>query len=147
MYRWRCGETKFQILMRKLVLRLRIFNSFAFTGVAFICLHWYTQNILNLTHLQTNLFLYIYIFYISRTILRLTKSDCIFIRYVWFLDLAWVCSVTKHFLFDVTIRLKLLKVRDVLFSLCKVIADLEFSNYNHIYLLRINKTYSLLYNI
>ena len=54
---------------------LRNFNSFAFTSIAIICYYLHSQIILNLTHLQKNLFLYIYI---SGTILRLAKSDCVF---------------------------------------------------------------------
>ena len=118
---------------------LRIINSFAFTRIAFICWYWYTQNILNLTHLQTNLLLHIYI---SGTILRLAKSDCVFHPLVWFFHPGWVLSDTKHLLFGVTIGLKQLKVLGVLCSLCKVTGDLGFLNYNQIYLLGINKTYS-----
>ena len=122
-------------------LILRIFNSFAFTRIVYICWYWYTQNILNLTHL----FLYIYI---SGTILRLTKSDCVFHPFgfgFWILTEFWV--IQKHLLFGVTIRFKQLKVLGVLCSLYKVIGDLWFLNYNQIYLLGINKTYSPLYNI
>ena len=49
-------------------------------------------------------------------------------------------------LFGVTICPNQLKVLGVLCSLCKVIGDLGFLNYNQIYLLGINKTYSPLYN-
>ena len=71
---------------------LRNFNSFAFTSIAIICCYLYSQIILNLTHLQKNFFLYIYI---SGTILRLAKSDCVFHLFGLVLDSNWVLSDTK----------------------------------------------------
>ena len=100
-------------LYENIGLILRIFNSFAFTRIAFKC--WYTQNIFNLTYLQTNLFLYIYV---SGSNLPLTKSDCIFhllgLVFGFWLTEYWV--IRKHFLFGVTICFKQLKVLSVLCS-------------------------------
>ena len=67
------------------------------------------------------------------------------IRLVWFVNSDWVLSDTK-ILFGVTICLNQLNIAGVLYFLCKVIGYLGFLNYNQIYLLRINKTYSPLYN-
>ena len=125
-------------------LILILFNSSALTSIAFICWYWYSQNILNLTQLQTNLYLYIYI---SGTILRLTKSDCVFHPFGLILDSDWVLSDTKSSLIWCSNPFKQLKVLGVLWSFRKVIGDLGFLNYNQIYLLGINKTYSPLYNI
>ena len=108
-------------------LMLISFNSFAFTRTAFIC--WYTQNGLNLTRLQTNLFLYIYFW----NYLAFNKIHPCF-PFVWFgfwiLTEFWV--IWKHLLFGVSIPLKQLKVLVVLCSLCKVIGDLGVLSYNQI---------------
>ena len=79
-------------LNKNIGLILRLFDSFASTRIAFICWYWYSQNILNLTQLQRNLFLYIYI---SGIILRLTKSDCVFHLPGLVFDFDWLLSDTK----------------------------------------------------
>ena len=95
-------------------LMMRLFNSFAFKRIVFICWYWYNQNILNLTHLL----LYIYI---SGIILHLTKSDFVlhpFVFDLWIVIEFWV--IQEHLLFGVTTLLRQLKFLGVLCSLCKV---------------------------
>ena len=123
-------------------LILIIFNSFVLTSIAFIC--WCTENVVNLTHLQTNLFLYIYFWnHLAFNKIRLCFPSVWFC--FWILTEFWV--IQKHLLFGVSICLKQLKVLGVLCSLCKVLGDLGFLSYNQIYLLGIKKIYSSLYNI
>ena len=107
-------------------------------GLILIIFYWHTQNILNLTHLQTNLFIYIYIYNKNQIVL----SICLILLF-WILTELQV--IRKHLLFGVTIRIKQLKILDVLCLLCKVIRDLGFLNYNQMYLLQINQTYSPLF--
>ena len=131
-------------LNKNIGLILRLSDSFASTRIAFICWYWYSQNILNLTQLQRNLFLYIYI---SGIILRLTNQIVFSICLAWFLILTDCWVIQSHPLFGVTICPKQLKILGLLCSLCNVIGDLGFLNYNQIYLLGINKKCSPPFNI
>ena len=107
-------------------------------GLILIIFYWHTQNILNLTHLQTNLFIYIYIYNKNQIVL----SICLVLLF-WILTELQV--IRKHLLFGLMIHIKQLKILDVLCLLCKVIRDLGFLNYNQMYLLEINQTYSPLF--
>ena len=79
-------------LSENIGLILKIFNSFLFTRIPVIYWYWYFRNILNLTYLQTKLFLYIYI---SETILCLTESNCVLHPFCLILDSVWVLSNRK----------------------------------------------------
>ena len=113
-------------------------------GLILRMFYWHTQNILNLTYFQTNLFLYIYIYiyiYFSDYLAFNKNQIVLSIRLLflfWILTEFWV--IWKHLLFGVTIRIKHLKVLSVLCSLCKVIGNLGFLNYYQIYLLGKNQT-------
>ena len=128
---------------KNIALILRLFNSSALTSIAFICWYWYSQNILNLTVTNKLIFVHIYFW----NYLALTKSDCVFRPFGLISDSDWVLSDTKSSLIWCNNPFKQLKVLGALWSFRKVIGDLGFLNYNQIYLLGINKTYSPLYNI